>query len=177
MEIVNIPKECRRQDAPQKEKRVNTPCQKAPQCEHLRAYVFCYLSHTTISIYYGMKRKKKKSSLLWGIGILLLLFASLSAAHLQKSFAVYKAAQGRRDKAHSEKYYVERQLDDMRTHAQKRQYDSENTDISKREDKLKKIEIRGVTLSPEKNRPFSKNEEQFSIIEQEQAPAGETPDS
>lgn len=113
-----------------------------------------------------MKRKRKKSFLLWGIGILLLLFASLSAIHLQKSFFVYKAAQERRDKAHSEKYYVERQLNDMRTHAQKRQYDSENTDIAKKEGKLKKIEVRGVTLSPEKNRPFSKSEEQFNVIEQ-----------
>ena len=98
--------------------------------------------------------------------MLLILFASLSAIHIQKSFAVYKAAQERRDKAYSEKHYVERQLDDMRTHAQKRQYDSENTDITKREDKLKKIEIRGVTLSPKKNRPFSKSEEQFNVIEQ-----------
>ena len=166
-EIVDIPGECRRQDPPQKEEGINAPCQQAPQGGHFSAYIFCHFSHTTISIYYGMKRKRKKSFLLWGIGILLLLFALLSATHLQKSFAVYKTAQERRDKAYSEKHYVERQLEDMRTHAQKRQYDSKNTGIAKKEDKLKKIELRGVTLSPDKNRPFSKSEEQFNVIEQE----------
>ena len=114
------------------------------------------------------RRKRKKTFLLQGIGILLILFALLSATHLRKSFYVYKAAQERKDSAHSEKKYVEAQLEDMRTHAQKRQYDSENTGTAKKEDKLKKIELRGVTLSPEKNRPFSKNEEQFNIIEQEE---------
>ena len=87
--------------------------------------------------------------------------------HLQKSFYVYKAAQERKDKAQSEKEYVETQLEDARTHTKKRQYDSEN--IGKTEEsKLKKIELRGVTLSPEKNTPFSKNEVRFNVIEQEE---------
>ncbi|MCY4577068.1 MAG: hypothetical protein OXB96_01370 [Candidatus Kaiserbacteria bacterium] len=112
------------------------------------------------------RKKRKKSFLLWGITFLLFLFALLSATHLKKSFYVYKAAQERQKNAYGEKAYVEAQLEDLRTHTQKKQYDSEYTSTAT-EGNLKKIELRGVSLSPEKNRPFSKSEEQFSVIEQE----------
>ena len=114
-----------------------------------------------------MKRKKSKILfILKGLALLLILFAVLSAVHLQKSFYVYRAAQERRDRAHNEKAYVETHLEDLRTHTQKKQYDSEDTGITK-EYKLKKIELRGVELSPDRNTPFSKSEVRFNIIEQE----------
>ena len=114
-----------------------------------------------------MKKKKgKKSFLLWGLGFLLLLFTLVSVTHLRKSFFVYKAAQERRDSTHSEKVYVEAQLEDLRIHTQKKLYDSENTGIPA-EGRLKKIELRGVELSPDKNTPFSKSEVRFNVIEQE----------
>ena len=79
---------------------------------------------------------------------------------------MYRAAQERRDGAHNEKVYVEARLEDLRTHTQKKLYDSENTGVVE-ESQLKKIELRGVELSPDKNRPFLRSEEQFNIIKQE----------
>ena len=114
-----------------------------------------------------MKRKKgKKSLVLWGLGFVLLLFTTISILHLQKSFFVYQAAQGRLESAYSEKTYVEAQMESLQTHTQKQIFDSEKTDAVE-EGRLKKIELRGVELSPNKNRPFSKNEMRFNVIEQE----------
>ena len=114
-----------------------------------------------------MKRKKgKKLFLFWGLGFVLLLFASVSVLHLQKSFFVYRTAQGRMESAYSEKAYVEKQLEDLQTQAQKQAYDSESTETAI-VGNLKKIELRGVELSPNKNSPFSKNEMRFNVIEQE----------
>ncbi len=114
-----------------------------------------------------MKRKKgKKLFLFWGLGFVLLLFTSVSILHLQKSFFVYRAAQERLKSTHNEKTYVEAQLENLQTHTQKQMYDSENTGTTA-VDRLKKIELRGVELSPNKNKPFSKNEIRFNVIEQE----------
>ena len=114
-----------------------------------------------------MKRKKgKKLLLFWGFGFVLLLFTLVSVLHLQKSFFVYRAAQGRMESAHNEKTYVEKQLEDLQTQAQKQAYDSANTDTAI-VGNLKKIELRGVELSPNKNSPFSKSEMRFNVIEQE----------
>lgn len=97
---------------------------------------------------------------------MLLLFTAVSVLHLQKSFFVYRAAQERLESAYNEKAYVEAQLERLQTHTQKQLYDSESTGTAQ-EGKLKKIELRGVDLSPNENRPFSKNEMRFNIIEQE----------
>ena len=97
---------------------------------------------------------------------MLLLFTSVSVLHLQKSFFVYQATQGNLESAYSEKAYVETQLENLQTHTQKQMYDSENTGAAT-EGRLKKIELRGVELSPNKNRPFSKSEMRFNVIEQE----------
>ena len=112
------------------------------------------------------KRKGKKPLLFWGLGFVLVLFASVSALHLQKSFFVYRAAQERLENTYSEKIYVEAQLESLQTHTQKQMYDSENTGATT-EGRLKKIELRGADLSPNKNSPFSKSETRFNVIEQE----------
>lgn len=114
-----------------------------------------------------MKRKRgKKSLLFWGLGFVLLPFTSVSMLHLQDSFLVYRAAQERMESADNEKGYVETQLENLHMHTQKQVYDPGNTDTAKIE-KLKKIEVRGAGLSPNENRPFSKNEMRFNVIEQE----------
>ena len=84
---------------------------------------------------------------------------------MQKAFFIYTVAKERRDNANFRKQYVEKQLKDLQALTAKRRYDYERTGLTKG-DKLKKIELRGVDLSPEKNRPFSKNEMRFNVIEQ-----------
>ena len=86
--------------------------------------------------------------------------------HLQKSFFVYQAARSRLESAHNEKVYVETQMESLQTRTQKQMYNSEKTGAAE-EGRLKKIELRGVDLSPNENRPFSKSEMRFNVIEQE----------
>lgn len=113
-----------------------------------------------------MKRKKSKKSFLFlGIIILLLFLSSLSLLHMRESFYLYRVAKESRNDARLEKEYVQRQLDDMRTYILKKRYDSEGRNFA-REKKFKKIDLRGVELSPDKNRPFSKSEVRFNVIEQ-----------
>ena len=112
------------------------------------------------------RRKNKKSFLFLGLVFVLLPFALVSMLHLQKTFFVYRAAQGRLESAYNEKEYVKTHLENLQTNKQKQVYDSENQNRADT-GKLKKIEVRGAESSPNKNRPFSKNEMRFSVIEQE----------
>lgn len=98
--------------------------------------------------------------------MVLLFFALLSLFHVRRSFGVYESAKMLRDSVFLERAYVDRQLEDLRAYALRREYDFEQTGRV-RPESLRKIEIRGADLSPENNRPFSESEVEFAIIEQE----------
>ena len=111
------------------------------------------------------RRDVRKKFFLRGVGVLLLFFTLLSVVHIRKSYHIYLAALERQRGVYSEKQYVEKHLRDLHMHTQRKQYDSVYTDAA-REKTLKKIELRGVDLSPHTNRSFSGHEVRFNVIEQ-----------
>ena len=96
---------------------------------------------------------------------MLFFFGLLSLLHIPQSSYLHKMAKQRLNDAHLEKEYVRKQLENLQTYMLKKRH-SPKRDNPIEKEKFKKIELRGTDLSPKKNRPFSRNEMRFNVIEQ-----------
>ncbi len=107
-------------------------------------------------------KTRKNISVLW-IGIaVLVFFASVSAFKLNASYAIYSASKEHLEHTELEKEYVSEWRKNLNSNLLKQEYSAGN--ISAAGSDIKRIDIRGMTASPEEDKSFSSDEVIFSVI-------------
>ena len=118
-----------------------------------------------VSYYYMNKAKRKgRVFIIRIIVVLLLFFATLSLLTIQKSYFAYKKTKEREAGALFEKAYVEKQLENARTHLLKKQYAVEHASQDEQRERSR-IDVRGTDFSVKnKDKPFSGTEFKFEVL-------------
>ncbi|MDE0243245.1 MAG: hypothetical protein OYG31_00830 [Candidatus Kaiserbacteria bacterium] len=111
-----------------------------------------------------------KRTLRTGISVAVFIFLSFVALtsflSLKDSFASYRQSRKYANHALLERSYVEQQLLDVQMISARQGYDIERVEVLE-QTSLNRIDLRGVSLNPGENRPFSPNEVDFTVLEQE----------
>lgn len=111
-------------------------------------------------------RRTLRTAIGMALFFLVSFVATASFFSVRDSFVSYRQAREYADHARLERSYVEQQLLDVKTFSTRQGYDIERIGVLEMTS-LSRIDLRGVGLNPGENRPFSPNEVDFTVLEQQ----------